>query len=49
VSQYGILVWGSNLTQTRNKIIQKGLAFVRERSGSVTAPGTTRAWGSAPS
>ena len=28
----------SNLPQTRNNIIQKGLAFVREQSGSVTVP-----------
>jgi hypothetical protein len=34
--------------QTSNKIIQKGLAFVRERSGSVTVPGTWRASGSCP-
>src|SRR6266705_1819531 len=34
--------------QTSNNIIQKGLAFVRERSGSVSVPGTTRALGSCP-
>jgi hypothetical protein len=32
----------------RNNIIQKGLAFVREQSGSVTVPGTRRASGSCP-
>src|SRR5215470_18320393 len=34
--------------QTSNNIIQKGLAFVCERSGSVTVPGTKRALGSCP-
>ena len=36
------------LPQTSNNIIQKGLAFVCERSGSVTVPGTKRALGSCP-
>src|SRR5262249_707417 len=36
------------LPQTSNNIIQKGLAFVGERSGSVSVPGTKRAWGSCP-
>jgi hypothetical protein len=31
----------SDLPQTSNNIIQKGLAFVREQSGSVTVPGTS--------
>ena len=34
--------------ETSNNIIQKGLAFVREQSGSVTVPGTRRASGSCP-
>src|SRR5262249_52408795 len=34
--------------ETSNNIIQKGLAFVREQSGSVTVPGTKRASGSCP-
>jgi Protein of unknown function (DUF3489) len=38
----------SSLPQTSNNIIQKGLAFVRERSGSVTVPGTNRASGILP-
>ena len=38
----------SDLPQTSNNIIQKGLAFVREQSGSVTVPGTRRASGSCP-
>jgi hypothetical protein len=38
----------STLPQISNNIIQKGLAFVRERSGSVTVPGTKRASGSCP-
>jgi hypothetical protein len=38
----------SDLPQTSNNIIQKGLAFVRERSGSVTGPGARRASGSCP-
>jgi hypothetical protein len=38
----------SSLPQTSNNIIQKGLAFVRERSGSMTVPGTKRASGSCP-
>jgi hypothetical protein len=38
----------SDLPQTSKNIIQKGLAFVRERSGSVTAPGARRAPGSCP-
>src|SRR5436190_3861558 len=36
----------SSLPQTSNNISQKGLAFVGERSGSVTVPGTRRAPGS---
>src|SRR5262245_3572330 len=36
------------LPQTSNNIIQKGLAFVGERSGSVAVPGTRRASGSCP-
>src|SRR6266849_1274001 len=38
----------SDLPQTSNNIIQKGLAFAREQSGSVTVPGTRRASGSCP-
>ena len=38
----------SDLAQTSNKIIQKGLAFVCERSGTATVPGTGRASGSCP-
>jgi hypothetical protein len=38
----------SSLPQTSNNIIQKGLAFVCEQSGSVTVPGTGRASGSCP-
>jgi hypothetical protein len=38
----------SNLPQTRNNIIQKGLAFGREQSGTVTVPGTRRARDPAP-
>ena len=38
----------SSLPQTSNNIIQKGLAFVRERSGSVTVLGANRASGSCP-
>ena len=34
--------------QTSNNIIQKGLAFVRERSGSVTVPGTSARLGILP-
>src|SRR5438876_941386 len=33
----------SELPQTSNNIIQKGLAFVREQSATVTVPGTRRA------
>jgi hypothetical protein len=33
---------------TRRAALQKGLAFVCERSGSVTVPGTKRALGSCP-
>jgi hypothetical protein len=32
----------SDLRQTSNNIIQKGLAFAREQSGSVTVPGARR-------
>src|SRR5260370_36916379 len=32
----------SSLPETSNNIIQKGLAFVREQSGSVTVPGAKR-------
>jgi hypothetical protein len=32
----------SDLRQTSNNIIQKGLAFARELSGSVTVPGARR-------
>ena len=38
----------SDLPQTSNNIIQKGLAFVREWSGTVTAPGAMRASGFLP-
>jgi hypothetical protein len=38
----------SSLPQTSNNIIQKGLAFVCEWSGSVTVLGTKRASGSCP-
>src|SRR5262249_1762878 len=38
----------SSLPQTSNNIIQKGLAFVREQSGSVIVPGTKRPSGSCP-
>ena len=38
----------SSLPQTSNNIIHKGLAFVRERSGSVTLLGTNRASVSCP-
>jgi hypothetical protein len=38
----------SSLPKTSNNIIQKGLAFGREQSGTVTVPGTTRASGSCP-
>jgi hypothetical protein len=38
----------SDLLQTSNNIIQKGLAFVREQSGTVTVPGARRASGSCP-
>ena len=38
----------SSLLQTSNNIIQKGLAFVREQSGSVVVPGARRASGSCP-
>jgi hypothetical protein len=38
----------SGLAQTSNNIIQKALAFGRERSGSVTVPGARRASGSCP-
>jgi hypothetical protein len=38
----------SNLSQTCNNIIQKGLAFVREQSGSVIVLGARRASGSCP-
>jgi hypothetical protein len=34
--------------KTSNNIIQKGLAFIRERSGSVTVPGATRPRDPAP-
>jgi len=36
-----IIPW-SNLPQTSNNIIQKGLAFGREQSGTVTIPGAAR-------
>jgi len=32
----------SNLPKTSNNIIQKGLAFGREQSGTMTVPGATR-------
>jgi len=38
----------SSLPQISNDIIQKGLAFVREQSGSVTVPGATRPRDPAP-
>ena len=38
----------SSLPRTSNNIIQKGLAFARERSGSVTIPGARCASGSCP-
>src|SRR5262245_66101375 len=38
----------SNLPQTRNNIIQKGLAFGREQSGTVTVPGAARPRDPAP-
>jgi len=38
----------SSLLQTSNNIIQKGLAFVCERSGTVTVPDARRASGSCP-
>jgi hypothetical protein len=44
----GEIIPCSDLPQTSNNIIQKGLAFVREQSGTVTVPGTTRASGSLP-
>jgi hypothetical protein len=37
-----------NLPQTSNNIIQKGLAFAREQSGSVTVPKARRVSGSCP-
>ena len=42
------IIPGSDLPQTSNNIIQKGLAFVRERSGSVTVPGARRPRDPAP-
>jgi hypothetical protein len=37
------------MLRSGNNVIQKGLAFVREQSSSVTVPGAKRAhWGSAP-
>jgi hypothetical protein len=41
-------LWKRNFPQTSNNIIQKGLAFVRERSGTVTVPGTARVSGILP-
>jgi hypothetical protein len=38
----------SSPPQTSNDIIQKGLAFGREQSGTVTIPGATRPSGSCP-
>ena len=38
----------SDPPQTSNKIIQKGLAFVREQSGTATVPGASSASGSCP-
>src|SRR5215510_10824442 len=38
----------SSLPKTSNNIIQKGLAFVREQSGTVTVPGARRALGFLP-
>src|SRR5262245_9966184 len=38
----------SNAVELSNNIIQKGLAFVREESGTVTVPGARRASGSCP-
>jgi len=38
----------SSLPKTSNNIIQKGLAFVREQSGTVTVPGATRPRDPAP-
>ena len=35
-----VIIPCSDLAQTSNKIIQKGLAFVCERSGTATVPGT---------
>jgi hypothetical protein len=45
VRHCGEIIPCSDRPQTSNNIIQKGLAFVRERSGTVTVPGTTRASG----
>ena len=44
----GEIIPCSDLRQTSNNIIQKGLAFVRKRSGSVTVPGARRALGILP-
>src|SRR5262245_26328463 len=38
----------SSLPKTSNNIIQKGLAFGREQSGTVTVPGARRALGILP-
>jgi hypothetical protein len=38
----------SSLPETSNNIIQKGLAFAREQSGSVTVPGASSTSGSCP-
>jgi hypothetical protein len=38
----------SSLLQTSNNIIQKGLAFVREQSGTATVPGAARPRESCP-
>src|SRR5437773_11122458 len=44
----GEIIPCSDLRQTSNNIIQKGLASGREQSGSVTVPGARRASGSCP-
>src|SRR6266436_2214219 len=44
----GEIIPCSDLRQTSNNIIQKGLASGREQSGSVTVPGASRASGSCP-
>jgi hypothetical protein len=45
---FSLLNLFGNLPKTSNNIIQKGLAFAREQSGSVNVPGARSTSGSCP-